>query len=118
MRARYDGDDEEAAADYLGAALVAPRRAFASALRALGDDLAELAAVFRSTETAAALRVGEVTGRPLAVVAPHRVRVRGPESWAWPDESTLRAWARRGRVGVRRCRLRDDDRRMMLIADA
>lgn len=106
--------EEEAAADYLGACLIAPRPAYRAALRSLGPDVRRLAEAFGTTETGAALRVGEVTGRPLVVVAPHRVRVRGPEEWAWPDEATLRAWARRARPGLRKTKLRDDPRRVVL----
>lgn len=114
----YDGYDEERAADYLGAALIAPRRAFVTARRAVGDDLPELAHAFGMTETAAALRLGEVCHIPLAVVAPQTVRVRGPEEWVWPDELTLRRWAR-GRVlpGIRKVRLTDDPRRVVLDAE-
>lgn len=111
------GDDEERAADYLGGALLAPRRAFLAARRALGDDLSALAKTFSTTETGAALRLGEVLRLPLAVVAPQTVRVRGPEDWVWPDESTLRRWARRPAPGLRKTRLTDDPRRVVLDAD-
>lgn len=106
-------DEDEAAADYLGAAFLAPRRAF---LLALGDGLtiADLAARFGLTETGAALRIGETTGRPLVVVAPASVRARGSESWVWPPEPTLRRWARRGHPGLARARLGDDPRRVVL----
>jgi len=107
-------DNEEAAADYLAAALLAPRETFRAALRELGEDLPALANVFHVTETCAALRLGEVTGQPLAVVTPHRVHVRGPEEWVWPDEMTLRAWTRKTPPGVRSTRLTDDPRRVVL----
>lgn len=114
----YDGADEERAADHLGAALLAPRRAFLTARRALGEDLPTLAEAFSMTETGAALRLGEVTGVPLAVVAPMQVRVRGPEGWVWPDEPTLRKWARRPVPGLRKTTLIDDPRRVVLdVAD-
>lgn len=108
--------DEEASADYLGAALIAPRRAFLSARRAIGEDLAQLAETFGITETGAALRLGEVTGQPLAVIAPASVRVRG-EGWSWPDERTLRRWAQRPVPGLRKTRLTDDPRRVVLDVD-
>ena len=114
----YDGDDEERAADYIGGALLAPRRAFLDAHRALGADLPELAESFAVTETGAALRLGEVLGVPLAVVAPQTVRVRGPEEWIWPDEGTLRRWARGRAPGLRKVRLTDDPRRVVLDAQA
>lgn len=113
----YAGDDEERAADYLGAALLAPRRAFLAARRALGDDLPALAEAFGTTETSAALRLGEVCSVPLAVVAPQTVRVRGPEEWVWPDEGTLRRWARGLAPGLRKVRLTDDPRRVVLDAE-
>lgn len=110
-------NDEERHADYLAGALLAPRRAFLAARRALGEDLPRLAHALRMTETGAALRLGEVTGLPLAVVAPRRVRVRGDESWVWPDEETLRRWAGRRIPGLLRARLRDDPRRVMMAAE-
>lgn len=55
--------------------------------------IAELAAAFETTESLAALRLGEVTGQPIALVA-RQVRVRG-DDWAWPPEADLRR-ARRG----------------------
>lgn len=106
-------DRDEAAADYLGAALLAPRRAYLAAVRA-GLELPELAERFGLTETGAALRIGETTGRPIVLVAPASVRPRGSESWVWPPEPTLRVWARRDRPGVARVRLVDDPRRVML----
>ncbi len=115
----YDGDDEERDADYLAAALLAPRSAFLAARRVLRDDLPALAATFGMTETAAALRLGEVCRVPLAVVAPQTVRVRGPEGWVWPDEASLRRWARgRPLPGIRKVRLTDDPRRVVLDAEA
>ena len=109
-------DRDEAAADYLGAALLAPRRAFISAVRN-GLDLPTLADIFGLTETGAALRLGETTGRPIVLVAPASVRVRGPEEWVWPPEPTLRTWARKGRPGLARTRLVDDPRRVMLESE-
>lgn len=114
----YQGDDEERLADCLAAALIAPRAAFLRARRAFGDALPELANAFGTTETGAALRLGEVVRMPLAVVAPATVRVRGPESFAWPNESTLRRWARQPGPGLRKVRLTDDTRRVMLDASS
>lgn len=106
-------DRDEAAADYLGAALLAPRRGFLTAMRA-GLELPELAARFGTTETGAALRIGETTGRPLVVVAPTHTRRRGSESFVWPPDPTLRTWARRGHPGLARVKLGDDPRRVVL----
>lgn len=113
----YAGDDEERAADYLAGALLAPRAAFIAARRAMGQDLPALAKTFSMTETGAALRLGEVVRVPLAVVAPATVRVRGPENWVWPAESTLRSWAKRAMPGLRKVRLTDDPRRVVLEAE-
>jgi hypothetical protein len=76
----------------------------------------KIAQWFVTTETCAALRFGEVTGEPLALISPRAVVVRGDE-WVWPDERELRAIARR-RVapGIRKTRLRDDPRRLVLRA--
>lgn len=119
LMARHGGDvHDERAADYLGAALLAPRSAFIAAHRALGDDLPALAEAFSTTETGAALRLGEVHRIPLAVISPALVRLRGPEEWVWPDESTLRRWARgRALPGIRKVRLTDDPRRVVLDAE-
>lgn len=117
---RRDGgiSDSERAADYLGAALLAPRRAFLTARRAVGDDFTALAEAFATTETGAALRLGEVAREPLAVISPQQVRVRGPEEWVWPDEQTLRRWGRRPVPGLRKTRLSDDPRRIVLNAES
>lgn len=109
-------ENEEEMANALGAALLAPRPAFRAAFKRFGDDLPALASALSATETAAALRLGEVTGQPLAVVAPERVRVRG-RGWRWPDESSLRQLARRPIPGIRKTRLRDDPRRVVLSAE-
>ena len=101
----------------LAAALLAPRPAFLRARRDLGEDLRAVAERFTMTQTGVALRRGEVLGTPLAVIAPARVRVRGPEAWVWPPESTLRAWARRPLAGLKKTRLTDDPRRVVLEAD-
>lgn len=111
------GPDEEMAADYIGGALLAPRSAFLTAYRAVGNDLPELATAFSTTQTGAALRLGEVLRQPLAVISPQIVRVRGPEEWVWPAESTLRQWARRGAPGLRKVKLTDDPRRVVLDVD-
>jgi len=112
----YREPDIEDAADAIGAALVAPRRAFAAALRDLGERYDALAATFLATESLVALRVGETQHEPRALVTPQRVRARGPESWAWPDEHEIRRAARTGRPGLRRTKLTDDPRRVVLRA--
>lgn len=108
--------DSEEQADYVGAALLMPRGALFERIRAIGYDFAELASSFAATETAVALRLGELEREPLAVVAPSSVRVRGPEEWVWPDGDTVRRWARNGCPGYSKERLRDDRRRVVLRA--
>jgi hypothetical protein len=107
----------EAACDYLSAALIAPRPAAVALYRAFGDDVSSIAEKVCSTQTWAALRViGEVRGEPLAAISPKLVRVRGPESWVWPDASTIRSWARRGRPGLRKVEITDGRGRVALVA--
>ncbi len=117
VRERYEGENVEHAANYIAAAILTPRRAFRLAIEDLGSDFGELASAFRVTETHAALREAEIAILPRAVVSPALVRVRGPESWAWPDEGTVRGWARRPIPGVRKVRLTDDPRRVVLDAE-
>lgn len=108
--------DEERAADYLGAALVAPRRSVHAALREVGEEPEALASALQSTQSLAMLRVGEVTGRPLALVRPGVVRVRG--GWEWPGEDTIRRWATRSPPeNVRKRPITDAPRRVALLVD-
>jgi hypothetical protein len=41
---------------------------------------------------------------------------RAPE-WVWPDEQTLRQWAKRSGPGLRKVTLGDDRRRVVLEAE-
>lgn len=106
----------EAACDAVAGALLLPRPAFRAAARELGADWPSLAAFFGCSESAAALRWGEVIGDPLALVAPVTVRVRGLP-WAWPaEEREIRELAASLRPGLARTRLRDDCRRVVVRA--
>lgn len=68
----------EAELDLFAACLRAPRPAVESAAIRSGPAFGDLAQAFRISESSAALRYGEVTGAPLALVAPLRpTRVRG-----------------------------------------
>lgn len=116
QRVDYRGADVEHVAEALTAALVVPRDAYRRARRERGESWEQLALDFMATQTCVALRHGEVTGEPLAVVAPATVRVRGRE-WTWPDEGGLRRLAREVRPGLRRAVLTDDRRRVVLLAD-
>lgn len=116
---RRAGDPEHAddeRANYLGAALLMPRAAVRAVHRAEGLAPRALAEAIVATQTAAALRFGEVLGAPLAAVSPGAVRVRGPSGWVWPDEPTIRRWATRPGPGVARVRLTDQPRRVALVA--
>ena len=89
----YCEHDVEERCDALGAALVAPRRAFRRATEALGHSAKKLAAAFRAPEQLALLRIGEVTGRPVALVRPTPI-VRG-DDFAWPTGPALARALRR-----------------------
>lgn len=113
----YREVDVEDVADALGAALACPRDAFRGAVREHGREAyAQLALDFTTSQTCAALRVGEVLDEPLAVVAPRRVRVRGG-AYEWPDERELRRCARVATPGLRRAELTDDRRRVVLLVN-
>jgi hypothetical protein len=116
QRVGYRSEDVEQAAELLTAALVVPRESYRGALRVHGEAWEQLALGFATTQTCIALRHGEITGEPLAVVAPATVRVRGQE-WAWPPEPELRRLARATRPGLRRGVLTDDRRRIVLLAE-
>lgn len=100
--------DTEDACDYLAAALIAPRVAFLKAVQRHGARFTRLAKAFATSESLVALRYGETTLEPLALVAPRSVRVRGAE-YSWPAEAELRAAG--PRPGLRKAVLRDERRR-------
>lgn len=79
---------KEAACDALGARLACPQPAFARAVRTIGHRVHTLARCFIVPQGLALLRVGEVTGRPVAFVRSPPI-VRG-EDFAWPDGPGLR----------------------------
>lgn len=111
-------DTEELDADLLGAMLVAPRRAFLAALRALGRDLPGLAEMFTATESLVALRYGESTHVPTALVRPGLVRVRSQLEFVWPKHETIRRWASgRPPTGLAKTKLTDDPRRIVLTGE-
>lgn len=115
---KHDGDpDLEAACDYLGACLMAPRPAMLALHRAFGWELGEIADEVVATQTWAALRLGEALRVPLAAISPVAVRVRGPEEWAWPDEPELRRLSRRPKPGIKKVCITDQRARCALICD-
>lgn len=106
----------EALCNAVSAAVLLPRPVFRAAIAHFGQDLPSIAAAFRTTETCAGLRVGEVTDRPMLLVSPSEVRARG-EEWAWPNEWQIRRQMRSGALpGLRMCRLADDSRRAWIVA--
>lgn len=115
LRGQVDEQIEEAC-NAVAAALIAPARAFRARRNEVGRNWEQLALPFGMTQTGAALRDGEVIGEPLAVVA-KLVRVRGPDSWVWPDELTLRRWASKPPPGLAKARLTDDPKRIVLLPE-
>ena len=101
--------ENEDSCDAFAAAILAPRRAFTMALRDAGPSFGKLARRLQSTESLVALRLGELTGCPLALLTPERVRVRGGE-FVWSED----VLSSRVKSGVRRTTLRDDPRRVVL----
>lgn len=112
-RVGFQGQDIESVADALAAALLAPRQQFLRALTATGYRLPILARHFEATESCVALRAGEVTGEPMALIAPLTVRVRGAD-WSWPTEPELRVVSRGKIPGVRKVSLRSQPPRVVL----
>jgi hypothetical protein len=112
----YVGEYEEQLADLIGAALLAPMPAVRSLMRSFDGDLQAIADAVHSTSTWAALRTAEAMGITRAVIAPQSVRVRGPEAFVWPAESTLRQWAEARKIpaGLAKTRLKDDRRRIVI----
>lgn len=114
-REGYREPDVEETANYLAGAIIAPRRRFLHALRERGERFSDLAHDLIVTESCAALRFGETTGIPLALIA-HTVRVRG-ELFGWPSEAQVRALATGALPrGLRRSRLRDELGRVVIRA--
>jgi hypothetical protein len=105
-------EQQEDWCDYVGAAIQMPRGAFRRRSAETGQNWTQLALDFHVTETSAALRRAETTGEPMAIVCPHRVYARGEAQW--PEETTLRRWARQGGPGLRTARLGDDRRRTVV----
>lgn len=75
----------------VGACLTVPAAAFRRALRR-DSATPGLALAFAVRETCVALRIGEVTGAPIAIVTPTRIYARG--DWEWPAEDVLRRMVR------------------------
>lgn len=117
-RAGCDSEYVEQLADAIGAALIMPAPAFRLALAHVGRNLPALAEMFRATQSVVAIRLGSVTGTPVALVTPRRIHVSG-DAWAWPCEADLRRFAR-GRLpaDLERRVITDARRRVVLTAAA
>ncbi|UOF77359.1 metallopeptidase [Caudoviricetes sp.] len=104
----------EVECDALAAALLVPRAALMHAVKEDGERLRLLAKRFGASESCIALRIGEVTERPLALVAPRTVRTRG-SGYTWPPFDQLRDLATKSHIpGLKKVRLTDDSARQML----
>lgn len=113
---RMRPDDEEAFADAVAAALLAPKPAFQRVVRAVGFDYSAISDEVVQTETWAALRTAEIYGIPTVVVA-KRLRIRGDETWVWGEsEAEIRALSRQDRPGIHKTKLTDDPKRIVLTA--
>jgi hypothetical protein len=107
----------ELACDQLAACLRAPRAAFRQLVADVGLDLEELAEGILCSQTSAALRWGETTHNPIAVLSPTGVRVRG-DDFAWPHEEEVRKLARAKVLpsSVRRVPITDGRGRVAIVA--
>lgn len=103
--------DPEVVADRGAGALMAPAAAFRRAAQA-GLTLDQLANAFHLTRSGAALRIGEATRRPVALVTPYTVRRRGEP--IWPEDATLRAWTVEPPPSVERLPIREGPARSAL----
>lgn len=83
-RIGYRGEDVEARADALGAALAAPRRATRAAMREHGQRPIALAVSLVLEPAAAMLRIGEVAGRSVALIRSPGVIIARGEPFPWP----------------------------------
>lgn len=111
----FTGPNLEEMCDCIGAAFQTRRKPFSRRAREVGANFRQLALDFGTTESWAALRFGEVTSRPLALVAPKTVRVRG-RVWEWGTVDDVRRMAVSGARGLARANLSDDLDRIALLA--
>lgn len=82
-RVGYVGSDIEARCDALGAALALPRRALGSIMRQHAHRVHTIARLTRLTQSLVLLRIGEVSGRPVALLRAPAPTVRGA-AFGWP----------------------------------
>lgn len=109
-------EDIERRADAIAAGLVMPWRAFRMAVEDLGRAPADLAREFLVDQTAATLRLAEVSVVGLAVVVtPERVYARG-EEWGLPVESEIRRGRLQNIPGLRAVTITDSRQRRGWVA--
>lgn len=107
-----DGSEEQC--DRLAGALLMPSRLFLRGVACRSPSA--LADCFGTSESCTWLRVGEVTGRPVALVTPKSIRLRGCD-YPWPTDAQLRCMAKAKPLpGLRRVRLRDSPDRAVFSA--
>lgn len=115
-RLNYRGEDIERVCDRIGAALAVQRPAFRAAIRSIGRHAVhELARRFATTQSLALLRVGEVTGRPVALLRWPEPIYRG-DPFEWPRTSALRRALDEGRAAVHPVAICDEPNRVGLMA--
>lgn len=103
--------------DRLAAAVLLPRQAFIRERIDRRRHISTIAQSFGSDETCAWLRLAEITGQAVAVVAPRCVRSRGDGGERWPSPEALRELAANpGPTRLRKTRLRDDPNRLAIRA--
>lgn len=110
---RLPAAHRERYAQAFAAAAIAPPPLVWEAVSCVGWSLSQLARTLGLTQSVAALRVGEVTGSPVALVTPRAIHTRG-RGFSWPESSIVRRWAREGRDGLVREPITDDNGRAVL----
>lgn len=114
QRLGHSQEDIEARCDLFGAALLAPWRAVRALLRE-GATTNRLAKALGITESTALLRVGEVSGRPVALVRSPASIVRG-DAFEWPAESNMLRTALAPPPELQAVRVADEPARFGLMA--
>lgn len=98
--------EREAWCDAVGARLLCPTRAMRRVVSHHGHRVHAIAEAFGVTQGMSLLRIGEVTGRPVALLRRPGVILRG-EDYAWPDEAELARLVRRPPASVHPIRVDD-----------
>jgi len=118
-------EQAEAEADRFAAALLMPWHAVGCMRNELGDDLESLAKTFGVTQTAIALRIGEVGWVPASIVVePDIVRSRSLSPFVLPPDDELRRLSKLSDddlcaigPGLRKVEITDDGRRVVLMVE-